>query len=142
ALGDLLLIDQKEAVPAECVFTDLVRSAPVVLRQMLYGFDVTLLGPGSQAPQMQVFEHTASECGHGHPPVHVGYDPSERVDTNRKIEGNSRSGKRERQAEHRGDSLQSYRVAVSFNWVGGRVAPPVLPHHRAYGSVHGGSRGP
>jgi hypothetical protein len=28
------------------------------------------------------------------------------------------------------------------NWVGGRVAPPVLPHHRAYGSVHGGSRGP
>ena len=27
-------------------------------------------------------------------------------------------------------------------WVGGRVASPVLPHHRAYGTVHGGSRGP
>ena len=28
------------------------------------------------------------------------------------------------------------------DWVGGRVAPPVLPHHRTYGSVYGGSRGP
>ena len=27
------------------------------------------------------------------------------------------------------------------NRVGGGVAPAVLPHHRAYGSVHGGSRG-
>jgi hypothetical protein len=91
ALGDLLLIDQEEEVLAEFVFTDLVRSAPVVLRQMLYGFDVTLLGPGSQAPQLQVFEHTASECGHGHPPIRVGYDdPAQRVDTNRKIEGSSR----------------------------------------------------
>jgi hypothetical protein len=26
--------------------------------------------------------------------------------------------------------------------VGGRVAPPVRPHHRAYGSVHGGSKDP
>ena len=26
--------------------------------------------------------------------------------------------------------------------VGGRVAPPVPPHHRAYGTVHGGSSGP
>jgi hypothetical protein len=52
ALGDLLLIDQEEEVLAELVFTDLVRSAPVVLRQMLDGFDVTLLGPGSQAPQL------------------------------------------------------------------------------------------
>jgi hypothetical protein len=26
--------------------------------------------------------------------------------------------------------------------VGGRVAPPVRPHHRAYGSVHGGSKAP
>ena len=28
------------------------------------------------------------------------------------------------------------------NWVGGRVAPPVLPPHRTYGTVHGGSHGP
>ena len=26
--------------------------------------------------------------------------------------------------------------------VGGRVTPPVRPHHRAYGSVHGGSSAP
>jgi hypothetical protein len=26
--------------------------------------------------------------------------------------------------------------------VGGKVAPPVPPHHRVYGAVHGGSRGP
>jgi len=26
-----------------------------------------------------------------------------------------------------------------YNRVGGGVAPAVLPHHRAYGSVHGGS---
>ena len=30
----------------------------------------------------------------------------------------------------------------AHNRVGGRVAPPVLPHHRAYGSVHGGSSAP
>ena len=28
------------------------------------------------------------------------------------------------------------------HWVGGRVTPPVRPHHRAYGSVHGGSSAP
>ena len=26
--------------------------------------------------------------------------------------------------------------------VGGRITPPVRPHHRAYGTVHGGSNGP
>ena len=29
-----------------------------------------------------------------------------------------------------------------WDWVGGRVTPPVRPHHRAYGSVHGGSSAP
>jgi hypothetical protein len=90
ALGDPLLMDQEEEVLAEFVFTALARSAPVVWRQMLDGFDVTVLGPGSQAPQRQLFEHTASEWGHGHPPVRVGYDPSQRVDTNGKIKGGSR----------------------------------------------------
>ena len=29
-----------------------------------------------------------------------------------------------------------------YDRVGGRVTPPVRPHHRAYGSVHGGSSAP
>ena len=32
--------------------------------------------------------------------------------------------------------------AGAVDRVGGRVTPPVRPHHRAYGSVHGGSKGP
>jgi hypothetical protein len=51
-LRGLLVVDQEQEVVAELVVTDLVGSAPVVLRQMLHGFDVTLLGPGSQAPQL------------------------------------------------------------------------------------------
>jgi hypothetical protein len=30
-------------------------------------------------------------------------------------------------------------VIEKINRVGGGVTPAVLPHHRAYGSVHGGS---
>ena len=37
----------------------------------------------------------------------------------------------------RGPDLAPFR-----DWLGGRVTPPVRPHHRAYGSVHGGSSAP
>ena len=36
-------------------------------------------------------------------------------------------------------SQESTSEASRRNWVGGGVAPAVLPHHRTYGSVYGGS---
>ena len=33
-------------------------------------------------------------------------------------------------------------ATLACDRVGGRVTPPVRPHHRAYGSVHGGSSAP
>ena len=43
----------------------------------------------------------------------------------------------------RQQTLQSTSFVIQINYrVGGRVAPPVRPHHRAYGSVHGGSKDP
>ena len=43
---------------------------------------------------------------------------------------------------HRGQRAYSGLVAAEGYRVGGRVTPPVRPHHRAYGSVHGGSSAP
>jgi hypothetical protein len=78
-LRDLLLIEPIEKVLADLLFGDLVRSAPVVLREMLDSLDVTWLGPGGKSPQLQVFAQTVSEGSHGHPPVHVGHDLSQKV---------------------------------------------------------------
>jgi hypothetical protein len=78
-LRDLLLMEQIETVLADLFFVELVRSAPVVLREVLDGLDVTLLGPGGEPTQLQVFEHTVSEGSHGDPPVHVGHDLSQKV---------------------------------------------------------------
>jgi hypothetical protein len=78
-LRDLLLIEQIEKVLTDLLFAELVRGAPVVLREMLNGLAVTLLGPGGESTQLQVFEHTVSEGNHGHPPVHVGHDLSQKV---------------------------------------------------------------
>ena len=39
-------------------------------------------------------------------------------------------------------AVMTLRAMPGAHRVGGRVAPPVPPHHRAYGSVHGGSCGP
>jgi hypothetical protein len=50
-----------------------------VLREVLDGLDVTLLGPGREPTQLQVFEHTVSEGSQGDPPVHVGHDLSQKV---------------------------------------------------------------
>jgi hypothetical protein len=88
-LRDLLVVDQEEEVLAELLFTNLVRSAPIMLRQVLHGFEVTLWGPRSQAPELQVFQQTASARGHRHPPVrgeHQGSEGSTRI---RKINGRS-----------------------------------------------------
>ena len=78
ALRDFLLIEQEEEILAELLFAELVRSASVVLRQLVDGFDITLLGRGGQAPELQVFQHTASERSHGHPPVRGEHHGSKR----------------------------------------------------------------
>ena len=39
----------------------------------------------------------------------------------------------------RGEKRKGRRIR-RFEWVGGGVTPAVLPHHRTYGSVYGGSR--
>jgi hypothetical protein len=43
------------------------------------------------------------------------HDPSQTVDTNRKIDGRSASGKSEWKAERWRDPSEAYRAAVSFN---------------------------
>ena len=40
------------------------------------------------------------------------------------------------------ETAERYQGGVRDNRVGGRITPPVRPHHRAYGTVHGGSSGP
>src|ERR1035441_9346814 len=42
---------------------------------------------------------------------------------------------------HAGINSQRRRGAASQIGIGGRIAPPPLPHHRTYGSVYGGSIG-
>jgi hypothetical protein len=88
-LRDRLVVAQAAEGLAELVFTDLVRSAPVVWRQMLHGFEVTRLGPRGQAPEWQVFQQTASERGHRHPPVRGEHQGSEWSTRIRKINGRS-----------------------------------------------------
>jgi hypothetical protein len=92
-LRRLLLIEQIEKVPADLLFVDLVRSAPVVLREMLDGLDVTVLGPGGEPTQLQVFEHTVSEGNHGHPPVRGGRDLSQTVCFEQEDTGSLRGAK-------------------------------------------------
>jgi hypothetical protein len=88
-LGDLLVIEEIEKILPELIFAELIRSTPVVLGQMFDGIEIALLGPGGQAPELQVFPHTASERSHRHPPIrgeHYGSTRSTRI---RKIEGRS-----------------------------------------------------
>jgi hypothetical protein len=80
---------QTQEILAELLFAELVGRASVVLRQLVNSCDITLLGFGGKPPKLQVFKHTASKCGHGHPPVRVAHDPSQTVDTNRKIDRRS-----------------------------------------------------
>jgi hypothetical protein len=82
ALGNLLLIQQEQAGLAELRFADLIGSTSVVLCQLVDGGDITRLGLGGQAPELQVFQHTASKGSHGHPPVRGEHQRSPMVDTN------------------------------------------------------------
>jgi len=100
ALGDLLLVEQEQEGPAELFCAELVGRAPVVLSQMADSVDITLLGLGGEPPELQIFEHTASEGSHLSPPVRVADNPSQTVDTNRKIHEPSELGKRRRKTEH------------------------------------------
>jgi hypothetical protein len=81
-LGDLLLVQQEEKVRADLLFTDLVSSAAVVLRQLVDGGDITRRGCGGQASEWQVFQHTASKGRHRDPPVRGAHQRSQKVDTN------------------------------------------------------------
>jgi hypothetical protein len=72
-----------------------------MVRQMRHGFEVPRLGPRGQAPELPVFQQTASARGHRHPPVrgeHQGAEWSTRI---RKINGRSAGGKSERPATRR-----------------------------------------
>jgi len=80
---------QEQEVLAELLFADLVGSASVVLSQLVNGSNITLLGLGGEPPQLQILEHAASQCGHGNPPVRVEHNPSQTVDTNKRIDGRS-----------------------------------------------------
>jgi len=101
ALRDLLLLQQEQEVLAQRLFTELVGRTSVVLCQLVDSCDIALLGLGGEAPPLQVFQHTASEGGHGYPPVHVEPDPAYRIYTNRKIREPSAPRKRRRKTEHR-----------------------------------------
>jgi hypothetical protein len=52
ALGDLLLIEQVEEVLPELRFADVIWSPSVVLSQVFDGFEIALLSPGGQAPEL------------------------------------------------------------------------------------------
>ena len=52
ALGDLLLIEQGEEVLPELLFANVIGSPSVVLSQVFDGFEIALLGPGGQAPEL------------------------------------------------------------------------------------------
>jgi hypothetical protein len=52
ALRDLLLIEQVEEVLPELLFANVIGSPSVVLSQVFDGFEIALLGPGGQAPEL------------------------------------------------------------------------------------------
>jgi hypothetical protein len=88
-LGDLLVIEEREKILPDLIFAALIRSTPVVLGQMFDGFEIARLGPGGQAPELQVFPHPASERRHRHPPMRGEYYGSKRATRIRKIAGRS-----------------------------------------------------
>jgi hypothetical protein len=116
ALRDLLRIEQEQEILAELRFAELVGSAPIVLSQMMNGFDITLLGLGGETSKLQVCEHALSEGSHRDPPVRVGHDLSKGVYSNRKIWSHTAAQKRGREKGRRRARLDSYRAAVSFNY--------------------------
>jgi hypothetical protein len=115
ALRDLLLIEQEQKILAALLFAALVGSAPIVLSQMMNGFDITLLGLGGETSKLQVCEHALSEGSHRDPPVCVGHDRSTGVYSNSKIWSHSAAQKRGREKGRRRARRDSYRAAVSFN---------------------------
>jgi len=88
-LRDLLVGDQAAAVLAELRFPKLLRSAPIMVPQRPHGFEVTRWGPRGQAPEWPVFQQTASERGHRHPPVRGDHQGAEGSTRSRKINGRS-----------------------------------------------------
>ncbi len=89
ALGDLLLMEQGEDVLPEFLFAHVIGSPAVVLSQVCDGFERAVLGPGSQAPELEIFQHTASERRHRDPPVRGEHHGSKRSTRIRKINGRS-----------------------------------------------------
>jgi hypothetical protein len=102
ALRDLLFIDQVEEVLPDLPFTELIGRPPVVLREAFDGFQIALLSLGGQTPEVQVFEHAASERSHGHPPVRGDSHGSNWSTRIRKRDGRVAGGKKEEKATRRG----------------------------------------
>ena len=71
---DLLLMEPRAHVLADRRCIALLRSAPVVWREVRDGLEVTRWGPGSEPTPLQVFAPPVSEGRHRHPPVPVGHD--------------------------------------------------------------------
>jgi len=115
ALGDVLLMQQAQAVLPPLRFPELVGRALVVWCPLLDRCDRALWGLGGKPAQLSVFAHATSSWGHGHPPVRGRHDPSHTVDTNRKIDGRSASGTSVWKAARWWDPSEAYRAAVSFN---------------------------
>jgi hypothetical protein len=88
-LGDLRVIEESEKRVPDLRFADLLRSTPVGLGQLCAGIERARLGPGGQAPELPVFQPTASERRHRHPPIRGEYDGSKRSTRIRKIKGRS-----------------------------------------------------
>jgi hypothetical protein len=80
-LRALRVVAQEAAGLVALVGTDLVRSAPVVWRQRLHRCDVTRVGPGSQAPALQVSTQAASERRQRPPPGRGAHPRSPQVAT-------------------------------------------------------------
>jgi hypothetical protein len=129
ALGDFLRIQQEEEILAELRFAELVGSASIVASQLLNRGDITLLSLGGESPQLQVFQHTASECRHRHPPVRVELNPSHRVYSNKMIDGalepRKRGGKRQVGGTAQKATAQRFRSTLDYV----EIYPHNLPHN-------------
>jgi hypothetical protein len=116
ALGDLLLLQEEAEGVAELLVADVIRSPSVVLGQMFDGFEIALRGPGGQAPELEVFQQTASERSHRDPPVRGEPRRSQKVTTNQEDRWQVRAKEDRKRGERWWARSPSYRVAVSFNF--------------------------
>jgi hypothetical protein len=66
AAGVLLDMLEVEEILSELFLGDQGRGFVIVLRQLAHGSDVHLLSPFRQAPELETFDHSLSQCCHGY----------------------------------------------------------------------------